>query len=52
MTENYESEADRESVTKPSVAQGLGYPLDRKEVSPEPTGWQAPSKSQGETTKI
>jgi len=27
------------SVTKPTVVSGLGYPADRKEESPEPTGW-------------
>ena len=29
------------ATTPPSVYSGLGYPMDRKEVSPEPTGWQA-----------
>jgi hypothetical protein len=27
------------SVTKATVAAGLGYPADRKETSQEPTGW-------------
>ncbi|MEN9342912.1 MAG: hypothetical protein RIR24_499 [Actinomycetota bacterium] len=27
------------SVTKATVVAGLGYPADRKEESPEPTGW-------------
>jgi hypothetical protein len=26
-------------VTAPTVVAGLGYPADRKETSPEPTGW-------------
>ena len=33
------SAAEQSSVTKPTVVAGLGYPADRKEVSPEPTGW-------------
>jgi hypothetical protein len=34
-----EQPAEATSVTKPSVAAGLGYPNDRKESSPHPTGW-------------
>jgi hypothetical protein len=34
-----EQPAESTSVTKPSVAQGLGYPHDREESSPQPTGW-------------
>ncbi|MEN9749775.1 MAG: hypothetical protein RL149_853 [Actinomycetota bacterium] len=39
MTEKEVSAAEQSSVTKPSVVAGLGYPADRKEESPEPTGW-------------
>ena len=28
-------------ATQASVVSGLGYPNGRREVSPEPTGWQA-----------
>ena len=35
-----EQPAEETSITKPSVAQGLGYPNHRNEQSPEPTGWQ------------
>lgn len=52
MTNEYESEAERDSVTKPTVVRGLGFPLGREEESPEPTGWQVPANSQGETTEI
>jgi hypothetical protein len=34
------SEAEKSSVTAPTVLPGLGYPNDRQETSPEPTGWQ------------
>ncbi|WP_296631043.1 hypothetical protein [Rhodoluna sp.] len=34
------SEAEKSSVTAPTVVSGLGYPNDRLETSPEPTGWQ------------
>lgn len=37
MTEN---QAEETSVTKPSVYKGLGYPMNREEESPNPTGWQ------------
>lgn len=45
-------EADRDSVTRPSVVPTLGFPLGRDEVSPEPTGWQVPAESNGTTEKI
>ena len=32
--------AESTVVTKATVAPGLGYPADRIEVSPAPTGWQ------------
>lgn len=32
--------AEATAVTKPSVVSGLGYPAERKEESPNPTGWQ------------
>jgi hypothetical protein len=32
--------AEATAVTKPSVTPGLGYPANRIEESPEPTGWQ------------
>ena len=35
-----EQPAEETSITKPSVAQGLGYPNHRNEQPPEPTGWQ------------
>lgn len=36
-----ETAAERDAVTKPTVVSGLGYPAERHESSPEPTGWQA-----------
>lgn len=33
-------EAELTAVTPASVVSGLGYPADRKEESPNPTGWQ------------
>jgi hypothetical protein len=33
-------EAEKTAVTAASVAATLGFPADRKEVSPAPTGWQ------------
>ena len=33
-------QADSTAVTPASVVSGLGYPADRKEQSPNPTGWQ------------
>ena len=32
--------AEQSVSTPPTVREGLGYPNDRKEVSPTPTGWQ------------
>lgn len=32
--------ADKTAQTQPSVAEGMGYPNHRLEVSPEPIGWQ------------
>jgi hypothetical protein len=40
-TQNIQTEAERTAVTQPSVVAGLGYPANRVEVSPEPTGWHA-----------
>ena len=34
-----EHPAESTSVTKPSVVSGLGYPNNREESSPQPTGW-------------
>jgi hypothetical protein len=34
-----EQPAEDNSVTKPSVVSGLGYPNGREESSPHPTGW-------------
>ena len=33
-------QAESTAVTSASVVSGLGYPADRKEQSPNPTGWQ------------
>lgn len=33
-------EAETSAVTAATVAPGLGFPADRIEVSPAPTGWQ------------
>jgi hypothetical protein len=33
-------QAESTAVTPASVVPGLGYPADRKEESPNPTGWQ------------
>jgi hypothetical protein len=32
--------AESSAETPATVREGLGYPNDRKETSPEPTGWQ------------
>lgn len=32
--------AENTAVTPASVKLGLGYPNDRDEISPTPTGWQ------------
>ena len=34
-------QAEVSAATPPTVVPGLGYPNDRRETSPEPTGWQA-----------
>jgi hypothetical protein len=34
------SAAESSAVTAPTVVAGLGYPAERKETSPEPTGWR------------
>jgi hypothetical protein len=39
-TKSVTSAAESSAVTAPTVVAGLGYPADRKEISPEPTGWQ------------
>ncbi|MFM6963230.1 MAG: hypothetical protein ACKOWJ_03020 [Micrococcales bacterium] len=52
MPENSKPQADKDSVTQPTVVSGLGFPLGRNEESPEPTGWQIPVGSTGETTQI
>jgi hypothetical protein len=44
------SEAEKSSVTAPTVVSGLGYPNDRQETSPAPTGWQEDVSR--ETTKV
>jgi hypothetical protein len=41
-----EQPAEKTSITKPSVAPGLGYPNHRDELSPEPTGWQQSPSSE------
>jgi hypothetical protein len=38
-TQSVTSAAESSAVTAPTVVAGLGYPADRKETSPEPTGW-------------
>ena len=45
MTEQVTSAAETSAVTAPTVVAGLGYPADRKEVSPEPTGWNVSNVS-------
>ena len=39
--ENPQTEAERTAVTQPTVVPGHGYPADRLETSPSPTGWHA-----------
>ncbi|MFM7013535.1 MAG: hypothetical protein ACKOXT_00895 [Actinomycetota bacterium] len=34
-----EQPAESTAVTKSTVVRGLGYPNDRLESSPQPTGW-------------
>ncbi len=41
---NATSAAEALAVTAATVVSGLGYPADRKETSPEPTGWQNVSR--------
>jgi len=38
MSEQIQAEVS--AVTAPSVAPGLGFPANRVETSPAPTGWQ------------
>ena len=40
MTESFNSVANDTAVTAATVRPGHGYPADRIETSPEPTGWQ------------
>ena len=40
MTEPFSSLANETAVTAATVRPGHGYPADRIEKSPEPTGWQ------------
>lgn len=49
MTEKVPAEVT--AVTKASVVPGLGYPANRIEVSPAPTGWQH-SVLSGEFTNV
>lgn len=37
--------AEQSALTPPTVVPGHGYPADRVETSPEPTGWQASGSS-------
>jgi len=39
--DNPQTEAERTAVTQPTVVSGHGYPANRAEVSPSPTGWHA-----------
>ena len=43
--------AEATAVTKATVVPGLGYPADRAEVTPAPTGWQHTVLS-GEFTNV
>jgi hypothetical protein len=38
------SAAEATAATAATVASGLGYPAERIETSPEPTGWQNVSR--------
>jgi hypothetical protein len=40
LTKSFNSVANDAAVTAATVRPGHGYPADRIEVSPEPTGWQ------------
>jgi hypothetical protein len=46
------SAAEASAVTAPSVASGLGYPAERIETSPEPTGWLQQNVSRETLTQI
>ena len=54
MTESFNSVANDTAVTAATVRPGHGYPADRVETSPEPTGWQGSGAEnelkQGSTT--
>jgi hypothetical protein len=39
--ENPQTEAERTAVTQSTVVPGHGYPANRVETSPSPTGWHA-----------
>ncbi|MFY7819498.1 MAG: hypothetical protein ACOVP3_01465 [Rhodoluna sp.] len=39
--ENKQTEAERTAATQPTVVPGHGYPANRAETSPSPTGWHA-----------
>ena len=52
MTEQVTSAAETSAVTAPTVVAGLGYPADRKEVSPEPTGWNVSRETSETLTQI
>jgi hypothetical protein len=44
--------AEISAVTAPTVVSGLGYPADRIETSPEPTGWLQQNVSRETFTQI
>ncbi len=46
------SAAEASAVTAPTVVSGLGYPADRIETSPEPTGWQQQNVSRETLTQV
>jgi hypothetical protein len=46
------SAAEVSAVTAPTVVSGLGYPADRIETSPEPTGWLQQIVSRETLTQI
>ena len=46
------SAAEVSAVTAPTVVSGLGYPADRKETSPEPTGWNVSNVSRETFAKL
>lgn len=49
---NQPTEADAMSVTKATVAPGLGFPANRSEISPMSTGWRGTSTSKQEIELI